>query len=171
MSDIVLAQLKEALTYNPETGVFARASRRRGCRMSDKVGHVSSKDGYRRVYVDRKMYLAHRLAWLYVFGVWPAGDVDHIDGVRDNNKIKNLRDCSRAENKQNMAEAQSNNTCGLLGASFNKRRGNYQAQIHAGGVTHYLGSFSTAQEAHEVYLSAKGKLHTHTDRALTPSRS
>ena len=107
------------------------------------------------------MYLAHRLAWLYVYGVWPVGQVDHINHNRADNMIKNIRDTTSFGNQQNQIKANvRNKSTGLLGTSFHKGTGKYQAKIVCNGKQIYIGIFETAKEAHKAYLKTKRKLHT-----------
>jgi hypothetical protein len=108
--------------------------------------------------VDGKEYRVHRLAWLHVHGVWPSAEIDHIDGIRTNNAIANLRDVDRATNCQNMRKAlPANKGSGLLGVypSDNKWRARITVNNRAVG----LGTFDSKETAHEAYLAAKRTLH------------
>lgn len=105
-------------------------------------------------------YFAHRLAWLIYYGTWPKDQIDHIDGDRSNNRIANLREATHDENCENQHRAQSDNyTTGLLGASFDKRKRVFRASIMVKKVVYRLGTFKTAEEAHQAYLAAKRQLH------------
>ena len=149
-------RLLELLNYNPGTGVFTwRVDRRGGSHRGDVAGAVYS-DGYRRMRVDIHKYSAHRLAWLYMTGVWPAAHIDHKDGIRDNNRFDNLREATHHENQQNRTSA-LNRTPGLLGTRF--RKGGWEAAITSAEVCHYLGRFATTEEANAAYLKAKSELH------------
>jgi len=149
-------RLREVLHYDPETGVFTGA-RRRGKSLPGSVVGGPNKDGYLRISVDEKLYSAHRLAWLYVYGEFPEHDIDHIDGIRNNNRILNLREVTRSENQQNIYNAYKNSKTGFLGVS---QRGNrFQAQIKINGKRMYLGSFSSPEEAHIAYIEAKREFH------------
>jgi len=77
---ITQAGLKELLNYNPETGDFAWVKSKK------PAGGISSY-GYRRIIIDGKEHKAHRLAWLYTHGVFPEDQIDHINGVRHDNRI------------------------------------------------------------------------------------
>ena len=109
------------------------------------------------ISIDNRIYPAHRLAWLYTFGVWPSHHIDHIDGNKWNNRLANLRDVTRAVNMQNQKNAQSNNQSGLAGAM--KNGNGWMARIRTNGNTKYLGTFPTVFQAHEAYLAAKRELH------------
>jgi hypothetical protein len=153
-----LHELKEYLQYAPETGEFkwlkARAKR-------NKVGEVAgycNGRGRWEIGIDGESYLAHRLAWYFVYGEWPDKQIDNIDGDIVNNAISNLRLATNSENKQNIKKAQKNNKSGFLGVFYS--RGRYVAQIALDGVQKYLGSFDTPEEAHKKYLEVKRKIHT-----------
>ena len=108
--------------------------------------------------IDEREYSAHRLAWLYVHGAWPTGQIDHINGDRGDNRISNLRDVTPALNTQNQRRAaRSNKSSGLLGVTAN--RGRWLAQISIGGKSRNLGRYATPEEAHAVYVAAKRVLH------------
>lgn len=145
-------RLKELLHYDPETGVFT-------WRKSQRVAGCSRKDGYLKVQVCNRQLCAHRLVFLYVDGFIPSRPVDHINGVRADNRYSNLRVASPAINSQNRTKASSNNLAGLLGVSDGGSEGRFKARISAGGVSVNLGVFATPELAHEAYAAAKRRLH------------
>lgn len=151
-------QVRHVLDYNPDTGVFHwtdNASYQARCR---EIG--TKNNGYVVIRVNNKRYKAHRLAWLYVHGKWPDNDIDHINGVRDDNRISNLRDVSRSVNSQNERKARPNNkSCGLLGATWHKRTKRWRAQICIQGKKKHLGYYKTPEQAHAAYLEAKRQQH------------
>jgi hypothetical protein len=152
-------RLREVLRYYSQTGVFVWKVRQAHCiYVGDIAGHLH-KSGYIKIRIDSVKYLAHRLAWFFVYGYWPV-EVDHKDTVKHHNWIDNLRDVTRTGNNQNQTKAQSNNKTGLLGVSFDKLTGKYKAQIQVSGKKKHLGSFDTPEEAHEVYLVAKRIYHS-----------
>lgn len=151
-ADLSAERLRELLNYDPETGRFSRNGR--------IIGFVVPPKNYMRVHVDGRQWLAHRLAWLYMHGEWPDGQVDHINGDKLDNRMSNLRCVTSAQNMQNIHAAKSyNRTSGLLGVCKPARSSKYVAQISVGGVSRSLGNFETAEEAHAVYIEAKRRLH------------
>lgn len=115
------------------------------------------RKGHVQIRVDGRLYLAHRLAWLYVYGFIPNGDIDHINGNRSDNALSNIRIGTHAQNMQNRRTPSHGSKTGFLGVSPTGRR--YQARIGNGPYELYLGSFDTAEEAHAAYLKAKRELH------------
>lgn len=152
-ADSVRAQLD----YDPETGVFARRIRYHHRRASTKAGN-RNHDGYVQINLGGRKYQAHRLAWLWVYGEWPDGQVDHLNGDRGDNRLANLRLATPAINSQNKRRPQKNNRSGYLGV-HRRPSGTFRAQIGVAGRTIKLGTFSTAAEAAEAYLQAKRDLH------------
>ena len=157
-NDLTAQRLRELLHYDPETGVFTRLISRQGLRaqVGDVAGSKNSH-GYIGISVDGRLYRAHRLAWLFMRGGWPTGDIDHIDGDRANNRFDNLRDVSTSVNMQNQRRAQPRNASGYLGVT---RHGNrFEASIKLDGVNRYIGSYATPEEAHASYMAEKRRLH------------
>lgn len=152
-------RLREVLSYNPETGEFHWL---KSSNNFVKVGEIAGKrlnsSGYKDIQIDGVHYRAHRLAWLYVYGVWPDGEVDHINCIRTDNRIANLRDVPDRLNSHNRIAPSRNNTSGYLGVT-KKKDGRYQASIRIGGKRIHLGSFSDPKQAHEAYLAGKRKYH------------
>lgn len=153
------ARLLEMLKYNKSTGIFTwriRPSNR--VRIGDQAGSVATK-GYIVIRIDTVNYKAHRLAWFYVNGTWPTGEIDHRDGRTANNRWRNLRDGSKSLNMQNMKRATSRNKSGFLGVTTASNCPKFHARIRIKGVSTYLGIFDTPEQAHQCYLDAKRKHH------------
>lgn len=143
-------RLKEVLDYAPETGVFTR-------KVSGAVAGGNDGRGYVRLRVDGKKYKAHRLAWFYVYGTWPNGQIDHINRVKSDNMITNLRDVDNSCNKMNNYLARKDNAIGVLGVS--RRKCGYVARITSNGETITLGTFKCVSDASDAYLEAKKIYH------------
>lgn len=156
MKKLTANRLRELLEYNANSGIFRWRLSRRKCGPHSIVG---SKDdgGYLTVGIDGKTYRVHRLAWLYVTGAWPVNDIDHKNGIKDDNCWGNLRDVPRRINAENCRSARPTNTHGYLGAKIQKE--GFTASISSKGKRIYLGFFKDPQKAHEAYLEAKRRLH------------
>ncbi len=122
------------------------------------AGYVGGK-GYVYVSVDGHKYLGHRLAWFMTYGVWPASGLDHINRIKTDNRLANLRLATPSENNQNKSEAMVSNTSGLLGVSWMSRARKWRAQIQVDGRVTYLGLYTSKNAAHDAYVAAKRKLH------------
>lgn len=152
------AELLRVLHYDPMTGLFTwlvRLSQR--AKVGDVAGRFRRDTGYRSIRLDGREYYAHRLAWLYMTGEWPADEIDHINGSRSDNRWANLRAADRSLNQQNERIARSTSVTGLLGA--HRRHGTFRASIVVDGRKKELGAFGTAEEAHAAYVKAKRALH------------
>jgi len=159
-TDLTAARLRELLDYNPETGVFTRKPTfTRAFKTQKPIKTVGSKDakGYLVLGIGGSQFKCHQLAWLYAYGVWPSGVIDHLDGCKSNNAIVNLRDVSQMENCQNRSSPNSGGGSGYLGVTF--CLGKWQARIKANGVNKYIGRFDTPEKASEAYTKAKAELH------------
>lgn len=152
-------RLKELLNYDLETGVFTwRVDRNHLAKSGSVAGSINSC-GYKNIWIDGKQYKASRLAWLYVYGVFPSNFLDHIDRDRKNDRISNLRIASRIENGQNLSIKKSNKS-GFVGVSWHKRTSKWTSQIMIDGKKIYLGIFDTTEEAAAARTKAKAVYHT-----------
>jgi hypothetical protein len=147
---ITQERLKSLLTYDPDTGEFCwRAATAIRTKVGSVAGTVSNR-GYTRIQIDRRIYLAHRLAWLYTYGEWPKGVVDHINQNKSDNRLNNLRDVSLSVNARN-CKLQKNNSSGYKGVSYWTHRRKWAAQIRTEGKNKLLGMFDTPTEAANAY--------------------
>lgn len=154
---ITQERLKEVLFYYPSTGVFIWRVNTRKTKYGQIAGWTD-EEGYIHIRVDKRLYPAHRLAFVYMTGGFPKrGFVDHRNSVPSDNRWVNLRDASKRLNQENRRTASSNSKTGLLGASPTKQ--GFVAHITHKGKCHHLGTFRTAIAAHNAYLAAKRKLH------------
>lgn len=113
--------------------------------------------GYHRADIDHKTYSIPRIIWLYVHGRWPDGDIDHINCVRGDNRLANLREVPSLWNQQNKRRARSDSKTGLLGVQRVGRK--FRANIQSNRKTVNLGYFATKEEAHQAYVVAKRQMH------------
>jgi hypothetical protein len=163
MNVIARERLVELLDYDQETGEFTWRGTRSGRGKTNLTAAgaragTTGGSGYRIIRIDRINHRAHRLAWLYVHGEMPAEDIDHINGIRTDNRISNLRSVSRSVNLQNMREPKSNNRgSGLLGTY--KVGNRWYGKLQVNGRAHSCGGFDTPEEAHQAYVDAKRRLH------------
>jgi len=141
-------QFKETVFYNKKTGVFKwKKSVSKNTKKFQICG--SMRNGYRAISINNVQYLAHRLAWFYVYGEFPSFILDHKDGNRDNNSISNLREASCKMNNHNRKNPKG----------FYKRPSGYVSTIRLDGKPIYLGFFKTEKEARDAYLDGKKKYH------------
>lgn len=155
--------LREFLDYDRETGIFTwkvMLSNRR--KPGDRAGNYTH--GYVEIGIGGRSYRAHRLAWLFVYGEWPTGMLDHIDGDRANNAIMNLRDVTNQTNAQNRHEVSSSKvTSQYLGVTWNAANQCWMAQIGIDGKNLYVGQYATEHDAYIAYLHTKKLCHEDAD--------
>lgn len=149
--------IRDLLSYDEVTGIFRWAISNSNAAPVGSIAGTLGPRGYRRIAINRRCYSAHRLAWLYVHGVWPGGEVDHRDGDPGNNSIGNLRLASHGQNIAN-SKRRSDNACGIKGVSYRKHIQKWQARICKNGVSIELGCWSTAEEARAAYQAAAQRL-------------
>ncbi len=148
-------RLKQLLSFNPETGDFVRLTRAATrIHIGDVVKGCNNGEGYLRIRIDRRAYMAHRLAWLYMTGEWPKAQIDHINMDRADNRFCNLREATNAQNKAN-SRAHRSNLSGAKGITSVRRK--FRAQVEVAGIPIYLGYFNTRDEAHAAYMIAAAK--------------
>lgn len=145
--------LRAHLVYDPIAGKFTRRSGHL------KVGRVATK-GYIQISVAGDRYMAHRLAWLYVYGSWPDGQIDHINQDKTDNRIANLRVVSNKQNQENISNW-SHNTSGRRGVRH--KAGRWIAEIIQFKKKIHLGSFSTMLDAVAARIRAEREVFTHSN--------
>jgi hypothetical protein len=155
-------EVRALIDYDPSTGAFQWKARSNAYfdkrRIGRSVGAVSNK-GYLRITINKKRYLAHRLAILIQEGEWPQGEVDHINGEKTDNRYANLRVASRHENMQN-TKLFAANSSGYAGVSIDRSTSLWRARITHKRKEFHLGSYKTKEEAYQAYLVAKAKYHS-----------
>jgi len=149
----IAAVLAQALRYEPETGLVTwRVSS--GCRKPGDVAASVNSLGYGRVKVAGKTFGAHRVAWALHYGSMPALHIDHINGVKTDNRIANLRLATRSQNQMNRGSA-----TGHKGVTWSSAQGRWLARCAVGGRRHHLGYFETLPAAIAAYKRAASQLH------------
>lgn len=159
MKKITQKYLKSILDYDPKTGVF-HWKRNQGTAKKGSVAGSSHSEGYVSIRINKKLYFAHRLAWLHVHGYFPENNIDHINRNRRDNKINNLREVSQSCNLRNKVFSDKN-TSGVTGVSWLKRRGKWQSYITANKKRHPLGTYGSFDDAVCARLSAEQCLNWH----------
>lgn len=155
MQNITQDRLQTLLKYDPDTGWFIWRVNRAGGRV--KVGNragYAHHTGYRYACVDGRTVTEHRLAWFFVYGRWPNGDLDHINRVRHDNRVSNLREVSRAENCQNQPIRRSNKS-GVTGVYYHKVSKKWAASININRKQIHLGVYATREEAVKIRQNAE----------------
>ena len=147
---ITQSELKEVLEYNPDTGVFTW---KKTVSSRAKTGDVAGSKNNRRyinIRVNKKQYMAHRLAYFYMTGNFPENQIDHINHIRDDNRWSNLRDATHSQNQANQLK-RKNNKSGYKGVAYYKRDKKWHARIMYMKKRIHLGCYNTPEEASEAY--------------------
>lgn len=151
-----LRRVKDYLVYNPEDGIFTWKLHRQAAKVGSVAGS-KDKDGYIVIYFNGKIFKAHRLAWYFYFDEMPSDTIDHINRVRDDNRIENLRVATQLEQMQNKGISK-NNTSGFPGVSWCAKYSKWLAQVHYNRVVHHVGFFDDALTASIKRKEFKEKL-------------
>lgn len=152
-------ELKEIVRYDSESGkLFWLKRLSHGTKVGGEVGCIS-KQGYMQTKNYGEHYLIHRLIWLYTYGEWPT-EIDHINHIRDDNRIENLREVTRKENGKNQS-MKSNNKSGINGVHWHKRDKKWVSRIKVNNKLIELGRFKDKFEAICRRLSANNKYYFH----------
>jgi hypothetical protein len=151
---ITAERVRELLSYDPSSGEFAwKVSR--GTARAGRIAGALDSHGYRQISIDSRLRLAHRLAWLYVHGVWPEREIDHINGGYDDNRLCNLRLATRNQNQANRPVRRDN--LSRLKAVHEYRPGHWRARITVNGKRRHIGVFATPDDAHRAYAETAAK--------------
>jgi hypothetical protein len=154
------SELKSLLHYNPDTGIFTRLTRSAFCvNIGDIAGGISVK-GYLVIKVNNRQYRAQRLAFLYMTGYFPKHMVDHINGIKTDNRWINLRDVSNRENNRNRKLSITNNS-GCVGVLWYKPSKKWVSYIYINSKRIHLGYFNSLLNAVAARKSADIKYNFH----------
>lgn len=139
-------QVHSLFSYDPETGIlFRKVTTNRNALAGEPAGWINNH-GYLNIKIDRRTYKVHQIVWLYVYGIWPVGVIDHINQIKTDNRIANLRDTTVQINNINKS-VRKDNTTGIPGVTWRERDKLFYAACRRDGKQNYLGSFKSAQEA------------------------
>lgn len=152
--DLSHEELTRQLYYDPVQGTFIWKISKRKTKKGQIAGRKHPK-GYIQITINDHTYMAHRLAWLYVYKSWPTKQIDHINENKKNNRINNLRDISQTNNQFNQSNPQKNNTSGYRGVSLHKLSGLYRVQVMCKRKQYHIGYFKNIEEAYKAYLEAR----------------
>lgn len=155
-------QVAAVLDFDPATGTFRWKVAKKGIRVGSIAGTEDPR-GYIRIGIDGQRLWAHQLAWLMVYGVWPENDVDHINGIKGDNAIANLRDATRSLNLHNRPAA-ARGTSGAKGITWHKKAGKWAAQIVVNYQRYHLGLFSDFDAACRARAEAETRFQVETRR-------
>jgi len=157
---ISLDKLKTLVSYDPETGLFTYLGNKKG---------TLNEGGYMETTFDKKKYALHRLAWFYVYGVWP-NQIDHINHIRDDNRIENLRDVTNKENSKNMSLAK-NSKSKVTGVCWHALSGRWVSYIYVDGKKKSLGYYHNKKMAIKARMKANKKYGFHENHGASNERT
>lgn len=150
--DIAVERLRSLLRYEAETGLlYWKVSG--GSKSAGSVAGTLREQGYVNICMGGRFYRAHRLAFAIYYGRWPVGEIDHINRIKNDNRICNLRECTKSENGKNKPVFK-NSSSGIRGVGWDKHRKQWRASIYQGGKKISLGRFSTAEQAEQCVIRA-----------------
>lgn len=158
-STLTQDRVKDLLEYDPETGILIWRETATHNRRSRGQAADNRSMGYVRVGIDGAHYQAHRVIWLYMTGDWPFGSIDHINGVKTDNRWCNLRDISQKLNMQNRRTPVANSHSGVLGVRWSDSAQKWEARITVDGERIYLGRSADREIAGAMYIAAKRAVH------------
>lgn len=180
---ISVEQIRTFLEYSPDTGTLIWKTRnaasfygnaaytsgvanRWNRERAGKQAGVIGKRGYRQIHIAKLDYKAHRIAWAIYYGEWPSGPIDHINHVKDDNRITNLRIADARTNARNKSRA-SNNSSGETGVHFHRPSGVWHARINHDGGRLHVGAFLTKEEAFRARRDASERLGYHANHGAS----
>lgn len=145
--------VKSALAYDPETGILTWKVSSGSAKQGDIAASVDCH-GYSKVKIKGRHFYAHRAAWIVYYGKEPIGHLDHANGIKTDNRIRNLREATRAQNQMNRSSCTSHK-----GVTWNKARGKWSARCAANGHRHHIGYFNDINQAVAAYRMKASELH------------
>jgi len=165
-----IEDMRREISYNPDTGVMAWRAARAGINTKAASAGSLKSDGYRQVQINGRRHYAHRLAWALHYGAWPADQIDHINGNRDDNRISNLRAVTRSENMRNQ-KLHATNSSGRAGVGWHSPTKKWQARISHGGKGVHLGLFDSFADACAAREAAEREYGFHENHGHVQKRT
>ena len=162
---ITASEARRALRYDANTGFFNWLVDRGKRKAGSRAGRTNKFSGYVVIYISNKAYYAHRLAWLYMKGVWPKNQIDHDDHVRHNNRWNNLFEATNQDNSKNQTKRKTN-TSGITGVSWKKEKSRFEVYITNNGRKIHLGYFDNLDEAKTARKEADIKYKFHQNHGV-----
>lgn len=157
--EITAALVRERYSYDPETGHLNYKISRGRVSANGRVGSLK-KSGYRKVSINQQWIQSARIAWLHYYGEWPENQVDHINQIRDDDRIANLRDVTGLENMHNQGDRRKNNSSGAVGVHRNERDQMWHATISVKRKVVFLGAYKQFEDAIEARERGKRQHHS-----------
>lgn len=151
---LTFEKANKRVKYDPETGNFIRIFSRKVSDIGKQIG-VSDHKGYVKISIDKVNYRAHRLAWFLMTGKWPENQIDHINGIKSDNRFCNLREATHSQNNANKSKTVKN-VSGYKGIC--KVNSRWRALIKVDGKKIHLGYYDTPEEAHAAYVAKSKEL-------------
>lgn len=153
MTDLTPDYVRSILNYDQHTGVFTWKIWRGGsAKQNSKAGKLE-RSGYVRIRIGTKLYLGHRLAWFYTYGVWPLDCIDHVNRNRADNRLVNLRLATYSENAEN-GSVRVTNSSGVPGVSWKKHQNKWRVYITKNYKQIHIGYFSDLNDAIQARINA-----------------
>jgi len=158
ITEITLEELRDLLDYDPITGYLTNRHSSKGRELGVRVGHVDAAAGYRNITINNISYREHRVIWLHYYGTWPNKDLDHINRLKSDNRICNLREATKVENSINRITEHPNQYRGVRKVSAGS---GFRAEIRVEGADskEYLGTYTTAEAASLVFETSAKEVH------------
>lgn len=141
--------------YDKLTGNLLWREYRSGLAHKGTICGTLSSRGYIMIRYKKHPYCAHRIVWLMHNKQWPTKQIDHINRIRHDNRIENLRDVDQSTNLHNTDSNNNHNKTGFAGVSYSKKACKFYATLRILGVSHNFGPFDTAEQAHQAYKKEK----------------
>lgn len=149
--------INEYFQYDESTGNLIWKIKRKRANVGQVAGHIDSY-GYIVIGINKQVYKAHRIVWFIKMKEWPSSQLDHINNIKTDNRIENLRLATPRQNKQN-TPIHKNNTSGVKGVSWSSALKKWKASIRIENNRIHIGYFETVKEAEVELIAKRKKLH------------